>query len=125
MKLSEAIRLGAMLRPQSFGWQEAVSSGSCALMAANEAIGNAMSDFFGVVNAFPMLNEKRECPTCGEHHELHWIIAMHLNDKYRWTREQIADLVATIEAQAASTVPPMGESERSSPVSAGSASGVA
>ena len=122
MQLSEAIRLGAMLRPQRFGIEDTASDGSCALMAANEAVGNRMGDFRGALCTFPLLEEKRSCPVCGEVQEVHWIIAIHLNDTYRWTRERIADWVATLEPH--DEIPPLGETERSSPVSAGSGSGV-
>ena len=79
MKLSEAIRIGAKLRPQSFrGFFR--DGGSCALGAAVHAkTGRASPDFptnweefFGVPNGL-----------CGE--------IINLNDRKGWTREQIAD----------------------------------
>lgn len=122
MKLSEAIRLGAMLSPQNFFFGDVVSS--CALEAACDALGIAREQWERLDEQFPEMQSSVQCPGCVRIDEA-IDIAYHLNDSHEWTREQIADWVATIEAQAASTVPPMGESERSSPVSAGSASGVA
>lgn len=104
MKLSEAIRLGAMLKPQAFGalYGElaVVSPGdvlglraiatSCALGAAHDA------GWRGTVpNITPC------CPVCsGRSYAPAGPVAatvMHLNDGHRWTREQIADWVETIE----------------------------
>lgn len=109
MKLSDAIRLGSMLRPQTKG-ALIDASGSCALGAAGEATGlftlrdatdricddehyRAIEDTYPVTmmtNAW----HPEELFMCQVRH-----LIPHLNDKYSWTREAIADLVATIESQ--------------------------
>lgn len=109
MKLSEAIRLGAMLRPQGFDdyWD---GDGSCAIGAACEANGiTAASRHTGTIADFEKPYDsifKQVCPACGvkpdsSHESAAGFIntVVHLNDKHRWTREAIADWVATIEAQ--------------------------
>lgn len=94
MKLSEAIRLGAMLRPQGFGAY--IRDGrSCALGAAREAI--------GVVLGWPeewhlLLSKRQNCPVCCVADvavavpRLFETIIL-LNDDHHWTREQIADFI--------------------------------
>lgn len=93
MRLSEAIRLGAMLHPQCFE-RSYVANGrdvvaSCALHAAVEA-GYAMR---GIVAT------GAQCPACGITYNPNGLYCMvvHLNDEHRWTREAIADWVATVE----------------------------
>jgi len=96
MKLSEAIRLGAMLRPQAFS--ASTRHGTCAVYAALDAIGqfnNRRYEFFPILNL-----EKQQCPECGSTHYGYSTLAgtiFHLNDEHHWTRERIADWVATIE----------------------------
>lgn len=87
MLLSEAIRLGAMLRPQSFAGVFLDSEGkSCAIGAACEAAGVPLQGALGISNysgaeeAFPLLKQ------------LELEIVIH-NDADRWTRERIADWV--------------------------------
>ena len=110
MKLSEAVRVGAMLRPQGVGayftkryfvspennFGEGECTRSCALGAAYEAT-------FGQTDvtvdpgqdgamrkAYPVLNRRIGVV------DLHlWIT--NLNDREGWTRTQIADYVAIIE----------------------------
>jgi hypothetical protein len=100
MKLSEAIRLGAMLKPQCRG--EFYKDGkTCALGAALDASG--IGDFGlkyasddDVVDRWPISDLRIQ------RHGLTRTLRNHivrLNDSDRWTREQIADWVATIEAQ--------------------------
>ncbi len=112
MRLSEAIRLGAMLRPQIHDAIFALD-GSCAMGAAYEACGVAYTDgplFLteGVAELIDGWNgtprHQPLCPICHVSAEitLCWTVA-HLNDEHRWTREQIADWVATIESQDAET----------------------
>lgn len=113
MKLSDAIRLGAMLGPQLRGGMYLPSSGgSCALGAAILAIGK-MDDvrrtqqlpnqgglrFRDITPAsWRWIQADRTCPEChaGSPTSTYKLIA-HLNDSHWWTREQIADWVATIE----------------------------
>jgi hypothetical protein len=90
MKLSTAIRLGAMLHRQCFLVDrvqvDGVTIATCALTAAFEA-GYAPHPFAMTV---------RSCPGCAYTRPLAWVI-VHLNDDHRWTREQIAAWVATVE----------------------------
>ena len=115
MKLSEAIRLGAMLRPQgfeSFGLD--LGNGqrvTCALGAAAEAIGSQSLtwQFYAVNNREvaedldavfgEILNARhRRCPVKGcRTRRIPAGVIVHLNDGHRWTREQIAEWVETIE----------------------------
>ncbi len=114
MKLSEAIRLGAMMKPQAFGtWFD--GEGTCATGAALDAMG-----FLGNPEAFPSReieevliapylaspqfkrhsaelggNRKRPCRCNGK--DGVGPIMVHLNNRHRWTRERIADWVETIE----------------------------
>lgn len=111
MKLSEAIRLGSMLRPQGFGELCTERNGelaTCALGAAEEAaaeqFSGASDDTEGEGDVYTIfattLDKKRACPACkwvGRQAVKHTIV--HLNDDHLWTREQIADWVATIEPQ--------------------------
>jgi hypothetical protein len=93
MKLSEAIRLGALLHPQCFGTlyqidgpeEDAAIVASCALGAAEQA-GYRWWAAYGDRRSQP-------CPDgCALHSAMAGMI-QHLNDKHRWTRERIADWV--------------------------------
>lgn len=117
MKLSEAIRLGAMLKPQAFGEVNS-SKGTCALGAAFEAaglpiqygaavgglntrshLGPAMCHVIVPQAWFDLLEQQVvTCPECSFNNAISEVIP-HLNDHHKWTRERIADWVATIEAQ--------------------------
>lgn len=112
MKLSEAIRLGAMLAPQGRRLLRD-GYGTCALGAALEAAGGDCLDL-GASDVlrvhFPILRlVDINCPACGisaaqlsslmSHNGSLYGVIGHLNDDHEWTREQIADLVQTIEAQ--------------------------
>jgi hypothetical protein len=115
VKLSEAIRLGAMLTKQCFGktgWRgrNGGELRTCALGSAHIAIGEKSGADTG--KFFPVSNIPAFCPLGACQHrgtkDVGGVIA-HLNDEHRWTRERIADWVATIEAQqeelAAPTIP--------------------
>lgn len=113
MRLSEAIRLGSMLKPKTEGslWK---AGKSCALGAACDALGIRQGnddDFsthaLGV--EFPYLYAAVRCPACrsvqgvwrrlfNEEYDVEDVI-IHLNDDHKWTRQRIADWVATIEPQ--------------------------
>ena len=100
MKLSEAIRLGSMLRPQGFGAYTR-DGRSCALGAAREAI--------GLILGWPgewvvILSKRQKCPVCcvadvATVSLRHLVIdrlfetIVLLNDEHHWTREQIADFI--------------------------------
>jgi len=115
MKLSEAIRLGAMLKPQAFG-SLFNGMGTCALGAAADAVGILDTDTHwfkrdkrAPEHWKPVATSMAECPQCGADWPLPRTGAftkrdvqtavVHLNNDHRWTRERIADWVATIEAQ--------------------------
>lgn len=119
MKLSEAIRLGAMLRPQAFGHTyerpHDMSSPSdilklnqtpaktCAIAAALEAVNrlNPMSLYADTRSLFPILTQIVKIPEDGyiksEVGLLEAIVC--LNDLHRWGRQRIADWVEQIELQ--------------------------
>jgi hypothetical protein len=105
MRLSEAIKLGAMMKPQGFG---VVDNGrnnkSCALLAAANAVGLKKLLFGNRHWPWPWMWTERTLARCpvrceasadGAYH-VGGLIA-HLNDQHQWTREAIADWVATIE----------------------------
>ena len=104
MKLSEAIRLGATLRPQGFG-----PKAGCVLWAAAEAVGGIgpspysdenyfTPDFSQLFDRFPILWANRTCPVCRDRRFQRkttnlCTVLWHLNDKHHWSREDIAQLV--------------------------------
>lgn len=97
MKLSETIRLGAMLGPQLRNGSTLEGSSSCALGAALLAMGTyLMGDLY---RQYPILKDAVTGPiqNGGRHPLDYWIVL--LNDHFQWTREQIADWVQTIEDQ--------------------------
>lgn len=122
MKLSEAIRLGGMMKPQGRGSHSMISlDAPCALGSALQSIGKqpkkwrwhgpagelwleptAIWAMDVVADNWPFTLRRAECP-CGSHHgfcatqrTVANIIGV-LNDHHRWTRNQIADWVATVE----------------------------
>lgn len=111
MRLSEAIRLGAMLRPQEYSVLFDVSTGrSCALGAAAEAIGmlditetNRFVNGVKAPQAWMWVKRIAACPECGPMFACHYdkrdvqSVIIHLNNQHRWTRERIADWVESIE----------------------------
>ena len=105
MRLSEAIRLGAMLKRQAFGAIEDEDGNTCALGAAYDAIGELHRgqgyDWSWACRRFPVLKVldgsrgRPKCFLCGTFVES---IIPHLNDFHRWTRERIADWIQTLES---------------------------
>lgn len=114
MKLSEAIRLGAMKRPQAFGVLFHRREGStCAWGAALDAIGTLDKILVGMNEqqqqdliraSFPDVHKwgMMMCPSC----PTSWLTyrtaldtLIHLNDRHEWSRQRIADWVETIEAR--------------------------
>lgn len=97
MKLSEAIVLGSTLSKQAFTGGFGRFGIRCALGAAADAAGIPTGD---LSLKWPMLAlGSFACPICMRQlyrGPLFGIIA-HLNDYHKWTREQIAYWVATIE----------------------------
>lgn len=99
MKLSEAIRLGSMATEQQFGWCGDLESGkTCALGAVFVAVGENYT-YEDMKAKLPLLafTESAPCPQCGRCGDSSFATIPHLNDHHRWTREQIADWVETIE----------------------------
>ena len=108
MKLSEAIRLGAMLKPQANGGY--AGEGSCALLAAADALGIAtvfdvragryLVDYVVLERRYPFLLDIVDSPVhtfLRARAPIMRDVIWHLNDSCGWTREQIADWVETIE----------------------------
>lgn len=93
MKLSEAIRLGAMMGKQAFGRAYGANGSACANGAAMQAVGG-----YSIWVEWPWLRTDVTCPACKLSGTTGVAIA-HLNDIHRWTREAIADWVATIEPE--------------------------
>lgn len=102
MNLSEAIRLGALLKPQGhMGFLDQRSGGTCALGAATDAIGrlnDLLDGRFYEFREWPVLGATVESPETGWRTTV-WQSVVTLNDLHGWTRERIADWVETIEAQ--------------------------
>jgi len=106
MRLSEAIRLGAMMKPQ--GFEYLLQGGhTCALGAAADACGLLETDLLlhhtlqgEARRRFPILRDFKDrwCPEgCAVSRVGVEGVILHLNDSHRWTRERIADWVETIE----------------------------
>lgn len=110
MRFSEAIRLGAMLKPQAFGVIYGNNGGTCALGAAADALGrlddlsrevvpslsNIWPPEWDIVSQADPVRRLR-CPDCFRRYSTAGVVAMHLNDLHCWTREAIADWVETTE----------------------------
>ncbi len=104
-KLSDAIRLGATFRPQCFD-TFFKDGGSCAWGAAFESIGIEKFDSEKMIQAikdrWPSVKGMCFCPECGEGHDsattscsIYATIAV-LNNDHKWSRERIADWLASI-----------------------------
>ncbi len=119
MKLSDAIRFGAMMRPQRTDGNWLRADGSCALGAAAEAVGAVCATSADEEQAlydnilskhWPWLASKRvEDPLVRGVRGFVGLAIMRLNDSARWTRERIAEWVATVEPEEV----PDGEDDRS------------
>ena len=105
MKLSEAIRLGAMNRPQGF-YRLYDQGRTCAMGAAAEAMGildhenNCYIDGHKskIKHWTPVAMTMTPCPACEEYGiDNMQRVMVHLNNDHRWSRERIADWVETIE----------------------------
>src|SRR3990167_5369093 len=92
MKLSEAIRLGAMMGPQTCFW------GGCALSAACDAIGQ-LRTHLTISAHWPWVHQECRSPINQNLFGPVWMIIEALNgfETIIWTRERIASWVATIE----------------------------
>lgn len=96
MKLSEAMRLGAMLGPQAFNATRA-NGATCALGAALSAIGRPAAVYIFASDYFPVCRRVARHPVDGDEACVLSVIR-ELNDFHGWTREQIADWVETLES---------------------------
>jgi hypothetical protein len=101
MRLSEAIMLGSTIHPQGFGkFRQVGPSGmaTCAWGAAHDAVGNHYGYDDDPENWDWVHNPTRvQCPDCGVTRRVQANVIVHLNDDHRWTRERIAEWVATVE----------------------------
>jgi hypothetical protein len=97
MKLSEAILLGAMIRPQAFR-ALFTDDGACALGGALLAVGATGEPALRSVRTrWPwVFTVSADCPSCGRSGPVFGVIT-HLNDNHRWAREQTSTWVAEIE----------------------------
>lgn len=113
MKFSEAIRLGGVHGPQLFGreFDGDDKTASCAfggaILASGLTIEPALPGTLSLRGGSPMGSIRVpdhwrvggvECPSCF-HRSFLIAIVQHLNDCHRWTRQEIADFVETIEAR--------------------------
>lgn len=112
MALSHAIRLGAMMKPQAFGSTVTANGDTCARGAALDAIGlladtpsKASARWYDVEAWFwtqitdsvcPVAN----CPSADKSGTVQYLMAYHLNDYHRWSRERIADWIELHEPEA-------------------------
>lgn len=106
LSLSQAIRLGAAMKPQGFGNYFDKDGGTCVMGAALDAVGElkqtVVGNAFEFYSMFPINKVKvgtcpggcKYRPIAGD--DLHGYL-WHLNDAHRWTREQVADWVEMIE----------------------------
>lgn len=120
MKFSEAIRKGAAMRPAQAFYVlfDRATNGTCAIGAAADAIGlldtthyNRFLDGQKPPQDWRWIRDRvATCPACAADSRM-WVefdtiptiltvqpVIRHLNNEHRWTREQIADWVAVIEA---------------------------
>jgi len=109
MKLSEAIRLGAMATPKADGvFFDRRTEATCAQGAALLAIGKLdrkpRHNHANMTAAWPWIVTTRvSCPSCGKRGSVRSLI-IHLNDEFGtaagghgWNRNRIAGWVATLE----------------------------
>jgi len=105
LRLSEAMRLGALLKPQGFGkLYDLRSKGTCAFGAAFDAIGRLHEAVLQCGNLDtewqPLIDTIVVCPHCDRVRGPLESMVVHLNDGHQWTRERIANWVETIEGRA-------------------------
>lgn len=108
MKLSEAIQLGSMLKPQTFGaWGD--DDGTCAMGAALDALGQLKKTEgpreTRIKRIWPWLKwafTRKHCPFCGKWKTFATVCSLiiHLNDEDHVPREQIGKLISEIETRA-------------------------
>lgn len=96
MRLSEAIMLGSTLSAQAFGCASR-GDARCALSAACDALGKTYLDADGGFVFWPWLDRMTTCPECARVRTIGEVVASCLNDKHQWSRERIAEWVASVE----------------------------
>jgi hypothetical protein len=115
MRLSEAIRMNGMMKPQGFGGDSIASlDAPCALGGALQSIGKQPElrefGFSRVTEAWPWSERQRAyCPACQDaaaQATLVRNVIWQLNDRHHWTRSQIADYVELIEPAETSSSQP-------------------
>lgn len=111
MRLSEAIRLGAAMKPQAFGSLH-YNGGTCAMGAVCDALGIDYNCMKLPGEMVDFIESMQKCPACGKVQVVYSVIT-HLNDMHRWTRERIADFVELHEGVAALAPAPECEEARS------------
>jgi hypothetical protein len=109
--LSQAIRFGAMLRPQTFG-SFLDERGSCAMGAALEAVGRTQ---FNIPKEWHWTFDRSWTSPVGLRRDLVWHMIQYLNDELRWSRERIADWV---EAREKEFLEPAAATEETTSISA-------
>src|SRR5713101_2110816 len=110
MRLSEAIRLGAMMTAQEFG-AFVKDDAACALGAALLAVREPDLGLDRWSWAFDLSDN---CPCCGRYGDVIEII-MELNDDHRWPRDQIGQWVAMVEPKDTGDSPDQREREHQWP----------
>jgi hypothetical protein len=98
-----------MLGPQVFGMLHDTAGGSCAYGAAFDAIGFNEKIDQNAAKHWPWLSAQTQCPHCDGETSFLFCVSDHLNDVHRWTREEIADWVATVEPQDENPLPELQE----------------
>jgi hypothetical protein len=103
VRLSEALLMLGMTKPQGFGNEGLISVDTpCAIGGALQIIGRQPEDLMPAYRIFreawPWTEKMTVCPVC-QHERTDQIksIIWHLNDLHEWTRAQIAEWVASIE----------------------------
>lgn len=107
LKLSEAIMLNGMSKPQGYGCESVASiDAPCAIGGALQTVGKQVTfdpsaNYPIFFQEWPWVDQEAPefCPACMD--EI-WRVAdaiWHLNDLHRWSRQQIAEWVSTIEPQ--------------------------
>ena len=102
MRLSEAIRLGAMVHQQTTSRiiardKEGNIVATCAIGAALVTTNVDVGWREAVEKMLIGCPDIVECPVCGDENYIFDIINLHIGCQHHWTREHIADWVESIE----------------------------
>lgn len=103
-RLSEDLRLGALMKGQAFGEYELANGKTCAVAAICDARGTLSqwddAPIRRVEMELDLLAPRVQCPKCQMGNTVGGMV-IHLNDFHRMRREEIADWLATVEQQQA------------------------